>query len=161
MDKGSDYIVLVEQRKTEPNEAVYRAFVQLILARAFTCLELYEVREPKSTDLTTRLISYMTKNFRQPISLESLSKELGVSKYHLSHVFSERLHTGFNEYLNFLRLSEAIGLLSTTQDSITDICMSCGFSSQSTFNRAFLNRFSITPRQYRLLYSGIKICERD
>lgn len=103
----------------------------------------------------------MTKNFRQPISLESLSKELGVSKYHLSHVFSERLHTGFNEYLNFLRLSEAIGLLSTTQDSITDICMSCGFSSQSTFNRAFLNRFSITPRQYRLLYSGIKICERD
>lgn len=49
-------------------------------------------------DLTSSVVRYIMRNFRQPLSLEHIAKELGVSKYHLSHVFSARLHTSFREY---------------------------------------------------------------
>lgn len=138
------------QSRTEPEQEVYRALVRLILARCLSSMELEPVKEPLSMDLTGSLLRYLSQNFQRPLSLELVSRELGVSKYHLSHVFSSRLHTSFPEYVNFLRLNLARELLLTTDQSILEVGLSCGFSSQRTFNRAFLAHFAMSPRQYRL-----------
>ena len=39
--------------------------------------------------------------------------------------------------------------MENTMDSITNICLDCGFESQRTFNRVFKDRYKITPREYR------------
>ena len=39
--------------------------------------------------------------------------------------------------------------LENSMDSITNICLDCGFESQRTFNRVFKDRYKITPREYR------------
>lgn len=138
------------QSRTEPDRDIYRALIQLILARCFSRMELKAAGEPAAMDLTGSLLRYLAQNFQRSLSLDLVSRELGVSKYHLSHVFSSRLHTSFPEYVNFLRLNLARELLLTTDQSILELGMACGFSSQRTFNRAFQAHFGMSPRQYRL-----------
>ena len=56
---------------------------------------------------------------------------------------------GFRAYLNALRMEEAKRLLKTTDEPITQIAYSCGYNSQTTFNRVFRERFDKTPREMR------------
>ena len=144
---------LYRQRKKTPDRDIYRAYMRLIVARLLADVPLTPTPEMKSIDLTSRLVEYLSKNFLLPLSLDDVAKALGVSRYHVSHVFSARLKTSFSEYLNFLRLDYACELLQTTGKSISDISLDAGFSSQRTFNRAFQSRFGLSPRQYR---AGIK-----
>lgn len=78
-----------------------------------------------------------------------MAKDLGVSKYAISRVFSATFHTNFNQYLNEQRLNYAVSLLEYTDTSITDICLEAGFQSQRTFNRVFQEKFKMTPREYK------------
>ena len=92
---------------------------------------------------------YLGEHFDQPLSLDALSRALGASKYHLSHLFSERLGMNFRSYLNALRVERARLLLTGTAAPITQICYECGFENQRTFNRAFLAACGTTPTRYR------------
>ena len=82
-------------------------------------------------------------------SLEEMAKDLGVSKYVLSRLFSQIFHRNFNQYLNDARLNYACYRLENTRDSITNICLDSGFESQRTFNRTFKERYKISPSDYR------------
>ena len=90
-------------------------------------------------------------NFKKKLSLEEMAKDLGVSKYVLSRLFSKIFHRNFNQYLNDARLSYACTRLVNSGDTILDICLDSGFDSQRTFNRAFKERYRITPSEYRKL----------
>ena len=94
--------------------------------------------------------SYQTRECSSGyITLDSMAKELGVSKYVLSRIFSSTFHTNFNQYLNEQRLNHVIYMLEYTDLSITDICLESGFQSQRTFNRAFQDRYKKTPSEYK------------
>ena len=81
-----------------------------------------------------------------------MAKDLGISKFTLSRVFSGTFHRNFNQYLNEQRLNYVCVHLECTDKSITDIWLDAGFDSQRTFNRVFRERYRMTPREYRSLY---------
>ena len=128
---------------------VRRALLHLMLARILEATELIPIGEPKAMDLTAQLIQYLWLHFRQPLTLDQVAHDLGVSRYHLSRGFSQRLGSSFSDYLNFLRLNEAQELLVSTDRNISDICFDCGFTSQRTFHRAFQKIYQTTPRHFR------------
>lgn len=103
----------------------------------------------ESDDLIYQTVSYVSGNFRKQFSLEDMARDLGVSKYVLSRIFSKTFHCNFNQYLNEARLSYASARLENTSDTILDICFDSGFESQRTFNRRFKERYKITPSEYR------------
>ena len=78
-----------------------------------------------------------------------MARDLGISKYKLSRVFSSTFHKNFNQYLNDQRLNFVISMMENTNKSITEICLDAGFQSQRTFNRAFQEAYNMTPREYR------------
>ncbi len=144
--------LLTEYKKEKGSKElspVYGPLVQLVLARVLPGLSLHRNQRADSLDLTYQIVHFITENFREPLSLESLAKELGVSKYHLSHVFSEKMGKSFPEYLQSIRLGYALSLISDTQRSITDIAIDSGFESQRSFYRAFRGHYGCTPLQYR------------
>lgn len=132
----------------EGNRTIVQAYINIIVGR---CLEFYELvdREDDEKDMVTQIVSYVSQNFKETITLPIMAKELGVSKFVLSRIFSGVFHTNFNQYLNEMRLNYAVALLEYTRQPITDICMNAGFESQRTFNRVFRERFKVTPREYR------------
>ena len=131
------------------SKAVFSAFVQLILARTMGCFQLEKNTDLNYFDLTYRTVSYLSEHYREPLSLETLARALGVSKYHLSRIFSARLHTSFSAYLGSLRVSLAQNLLKTTSLPISQIALDCGFGSQRSFNRIFLEQTGEKPGEYR------------
>lgn len=130
---------------------IAQAYLQIILARCIKELTLTEKSSVESEDLIYRTVAYVSAHFNHAVSLEEMAKALGVSKYVLSRIFSKTFHRNFNQYLNDARLGFACQRLETTNDTITEICLDSGFESQRTFNRAFKERFKMSPSQYRIL----------
>lgn len=136
-------------RNKDNPSVVEQAYTQIILARSMSCFELVEKSSIGGNDIIYQTVSYVAGHFKEEISLDTMAKNLGVSKYVLSRVFSGTFHRNFNQYLNEQRLDYVCTLLECTNRSITDICMEAGFESQRTFNRAFREKYRMTPREYR------------
>lgn len=96
-----------------------------------------------------KLLDYLAEHFTEEMTLHSLAEQFGLSHSYLSHLFQNKLGCSFLKYLHMLRVDYAGYLLKNTDDTITEICYACGFSTQRTFNRVFLQMTGCTPGQYR------------
>ena len=128
---------------------IVQAYLQVIFARCIPLLTLTEKCQVGSNDLIYQTVSYISANFRKSFLLEDMAKDLGVSKYVLSRVFSKTFHRIFNQYLNDARLGYAKQRLENTNDPITTICLDSGYESQRTFNRVFKEKYMVSPSEYR------------
>ena len=129
--------------------SVYAPFIQLILARVLPLLSLQRNKSSDHQELTYQIANYINEHFREPLTLGLLAQQLGMSKYHLSHLFSEKIGQSFLSYLSSIRLSYACSRLAETDISVTDIAEEAGFESQTTFFRSFKAHYGITPLKYR------------
>lgn len=96
-------------------------------------------------DLCQKIAEYLNSHFTEAVSLSSLSHDLGYSKYHISHVCNEKFGCSLSDYVNRLRAEHAMGLLTHSDLSITDVCYASGFNSLRTFYRVFKERYGQTP----------------
>lgn len=102
---------------------------------------------PVNHDSLKAILSYCAKNYTEMITLDSLAADVHLNKYYISHILKERLNIGFTDFVNNMRIEHACGLLEKGAN-ITDIAFSSGFSSVRTFNRVFLEKMKMTPRDY-------------
>lgn len=131
------------------------AWTMIILSRLMKKLTLTHKESAPVDNLTKKIITYIAQNFRNDITLDSLAKEFSVSKYYISHTFSDKIKISLPNYLSFIRAEYAASQIRSTNDSITNICINSGFSSQSTFNRAFKRIYCMTPREYKDNIGGL------
>lgn len=134
---------------TEQKEVIQQAWLQLILARTLPLYEMVDKKTVGSHDVVYESVSYISKHFREPVSLTQMAKDLGYSPYALSRVFSGTFHCNFNQYVNQTRLDYACNLLQYTDQPVTEVSEDSGFESLRTFNRVFKERYHTTPREYR------------
>ncbi len=129
-------------------EEVRSGYVLAFFGELLRKMELYG---PDSGELSAlkNIVDYCSRNYTKEISLDTLSKELHISKYYISHIFGSRLNMRFNDYINSLRVSKACLLLTDSDMSITAISDKVGFSTIRTFNRAFLRQTGKSPSDYR------------
>lgn len=142
----------LEQEDTAAmNPLLLTAYIQLFLARAIPALHLIPNDRRESPDLAYRVTDYLSRNFRQPLRLETVAHDLGISSYQLSRFLTQKLDMSFSRYLSQLRIAEAQRLLVSTSLSITQIAFDCGFETQRSFNRRFQELTGATPSCYRRL----------
>ncbi len=136
-------------RQRGNKELLIQAYIQVIMVHAIPRLHLVSKDKAGPHDLIYDTVSYIAGHFQEPLTLERVAKEMGVGKYALSRVFSGTFHSNFNQYVNEFRADCAASLLENTTQTITEICFTAGFESQRTFNRAFKQRYRMTPGTYR------------
>ena len=132
------------------------AYMQIILAHVFSEMNMVDKDKVGGNDIVYRAVEYVAKNFKEEIRLEKMAFDLGISKYILSRLFAKTFHCNFNQYINGVRLEYATTLIENKDYSITMIGYESGFESQRTFNRAFKERFKMTPREYREQIRALK-----
>lgn len=138
----------------QPEEAVsYRTeklhgYLLALFAEILSGMKLIGVPQDDSGALRS-IIFYCTRHYMGDLSLSVLSDKLGLNRYYISHLFSQKLGMRFNDYVNSLRISEACRMLLNSDDSVTDICFHVGFGTLRTFNRAFIKHTGRTPSDYR------------
>ena len=138
-------------RLTEEKENLYavQALSELILARVFPCFVLKKNRQSATEELTYQVASYLTEHFLEPVTLSTTARALGVNKYYLSRIFSEKFQISFPDYVNQIRVHHATDLIKQTKLTFMEIAYQSGFNSQRSFNRAFLRYMHMTPKEYR------------
>lgn len=130
-------------------DVLHQSYLQIILARIIPIIKLEERPSSDQQDIVFRIVEYVAQHFTEDISEAQMAKDLYVSPYTLSRIFSGTFHMNFNRYLNMTRLNYVRVLLEDTDRSITDIYLEAGFNSQRTFNRAFRERYRMSPAEYR------------
>ena len=84
------------------------------------------------------------------LDLAELARRLGTNTAYLSRGLNEGLGLGFAEAINGLRVEHvAARLRDGTDGDILTLAIDAGFGSKATFNRAFKERFGVTPSAYR------------
>lgn len=96
-----------------------------------------------------RVISFIDKNYMNPMTIAELAQMLCISKYHFCHVFKNLTGKGVNEYINMVRVEQAERLLKNTDMNITEIAMATGFSDANYFSRVFSKYKKIPPSSIR------------
>jgi transcriptional regulator GlxA family with amidase domain len=92
---------------------------------------------------------YIFENFSQDISLQQLAKHCLVSPFHFSRIFKTIMNISPYQYLSEVRLNHAKILLTTSEQSITDIAFACGFNSVEHFATAYRYRYHTSPSKFR------------
>ena len=100
-------------------------------------------------ELFNNSLRYVDEHFAEKISLEDMSARTGFSKFHFSRLFKKYTGCNFSDYLCARRINEARMLLMVRETSVTDVAISSGFSSISTFNRVFKQKTGFSPSEYR------------
>lgn len=96
------------------------------------------------------IISIIEHGYREQITLESLEKNVYMSKHHLSRIFRELTGATIIDYLFKFRINQAKILFILNRDStVTDVYQEVGFQSMSHFSRLFKKFVGLTPEQYR------------
>jgi AraC family transcriptional regulator len=84
------------------------------------------------------------------IDINKLSKDVGISKFHMHKVFKNIFGKNIYESIKSIRLQKAASLLLTNKYStISEVANLCGYSSHSSFIKAFKSKFNVSPKVWR------------
>ena len=108
-----------------------------------------------------QMMQYIIGNLDQEVNLTELAESMYVSASTLSRIFKKNTGVYFADYVTKLRLQQSLLLLSSTDQNMTQIALSCGFTNSSSFNRAFRKEMNMSPSQYRELHSEDAKKEED
>jgi AraC family transcriptional regulator len=101
------------------------------------------------TQRIDRVIDYLRGNLDRPVKLAELADVACFSEFHFHRIFKAVSGEPLNSFTNRLRLEKAARLLRYSGKSLTDIALDCGYSSSSTFSRAFRSGYDTSPSQFR------------
>lgn len=100
------------------------------------------------------VLKYIEKNYMFELTLDKLSDIAGYSRYHFSRIFKQYSGVSYISYINKIRINAATKLLMDPTMSITEVAMNSGFSSITSFNRAFKEIKHCTPSEFKKFYKN-------
>ncbi|GAA4074527.1 helix-turn-helix domain-containing protein [Actinomadura miaoliensis] len=95
------------------------------------------------------LLEWITRRLSEPITIESMAAQAGVSARTLARRFADQLGTSPGQWLLAQRIAAAQDLLESTDLPLDAIARRVGLSSATNLRRRFLNTLGTTPGAYR------------
>ncbi|MBR0556302.1 helix-turn-helix domain-containing protein [Ciceribacter sp. L1K23] len=96
-----------------------------------------------------RALALTEERARGEPDFDTIARDSGQSPRTLARRFSEEMGMTWREALRRIRIIRAVEALAMTDASVTDICLSVGYTSLSAFNAAFRDLTGKTPTEYR------------
>ena len=83
------------------------------------------------------ICNYISAHCSDELNLEAVASMSGFSKFYFSRLFKQFTNVSFYKYVNQKRIEKAAEMLTEPNISITNVALSCGFESLSSFIRMF------------------------
>jgi AraC-like DNA-binding protein len=103
----------------------------------------------KTLEKMKTVLKYIEHHYMEKITIADIAATVDYSESHFMRYFKDTMGTSFISYLKDYRLTMAARLLSSSDSSVLDIASAAGFENLSYFNRAFKQKYDMTPRQFR------------
>ena len=131
-------------------EEAYFEELMLFIMRCFRSgRETDKYKLDESDEIIQQSAKYIFDNSEKNINLDDIAEKYGMSSSYFSKKFKNVMGFGFKEYLVSVRIKNAANLLLTTDRTITDIAISCGFNDSNYFGDCFRKIKGISPNKYR------------
>ncbi|WP_108805443.1 GyrI-like domain-containing protein [Aquimarina sp. Aq107] len=101
------------------------------------------------------VLIYIDEYLDEDLSLESVAKVALYSPFHFHRIFKAVIGETLNSYVNRRRIEKiALELMHKNEVSIAELSLQYGFSSNSSFTRAFKNFYGVSPTDFRKQLPG-------
>ncbi|KWW21283.1 hypothetical protein AS888_16960 [Peribacillus simplex] len=105
--------------------------------------------QPGIPDDILMAIQFMTTNYQEPLSLESIAKHAGLSKYYFTNKFQKYMKTTPIQFLTKIRIQKAMELLSITNKTIQEIATETGYDNANYFSKVFKKMIGNSADSFR------------
>ena len=102
-----------------------------------------------------RIFNYIKSNY-STVSLAELSDYFGYTKSYICKLIRKYSGKSFKEYLNEIKLSQAISEIENTEKTIKEILRASGYTCDEHFFRVFKKTYGVTPTEYRKMHRPYK-----
>lgn len=157
-------VSLVEQigKELERGAAEYELMVYVRLAEILVLLERdYGYVDENAADIgavnaksVEKALAYIDGNLDSELTLEKIAAEAGMNKTYFSTLFKKLNGMSPWEYITVRRIEKAVSLLKTTDMSILETALVCGYNNTANFNRAFRKITGKVPSEVRAVRTG-------
>ena len=106
-------------------------------------------------DRLNKVYEYVFENFRRKIRLQDLAELLHMTPTSFSRYFTMKNNKSFSRFIAEIRIKNACKMLTESDESVSNICYSCGFDTLSNFNKQFREITMRRPTQYRKEFESI------
>lgn len=142
-------LIQINNVKNELYQMESRVLLLELLIELLRVPDIFTITTSTKTELQRKILNFIRDNYSEKIGLKELAWELHMSDKYLSRYFKESFNITFSKYLNHVRLSNAKKLLETTELSITEVALNCGFPNVSYFISCFRKSYGVTPLMYK------------
>ncbi|WP_318368161.1 AraC family transcriptional regulator [Enterobacter sp.] len=150
---GSFLLQTLGEMQMQPQEQLTaRLIVMSLLSHCTDLLGSQIQTASRSQALFEAVRRYIDEHYASPLTRESVAQAFYISPNYLSHLFAKTGATGFNEYLNHIRLEHARTLLKGYDLKVKEVAHACGFVDSNYFCRLFRKNTERTPSEYRRQY---------
>lgn len=130
--------------------AASAALLDLLLWLAATAtLSLRVGAGPRTLAAVERVAAILTDRLHQPIEIGGMSREVGISRNHLSRSFRARFGVSMARYLLRRRMEVAAHLLETTDLPVSLVGQRVGVGDPHHFNKQFRKAAGMSPSAWR------------
>lgn len=96
-----------------------------------------------------RILQGMTHRIAEPLTVERLAAESGMSARNFIRLFRKHTGMGFSDYLQHKRIEQACSLLRESDDKIASIAKSVGYRDLTHFRETFRKIVGVRPSAFR------------
>lgn len=126
-------------------ETLFTEFM-IHLTRALQKDKLRIVQKGHQNEKIRRILAYIEANLSGDLSIPSLAAAFFMSPDYLMHLFKAETGMTAASYITTKRLQKARHLMQEGR-ALTEICYDCGFTTYSTFYRAWKNHYHTSPKE--------------
>ena len=95
-----------------------------------------------------QVLTYLEQHYTEPITLEDMAQAAHMSPKYFCRFFRQMTRRTPIDYLNYYRVECASQELSTTEKSVTEVALDCGFNDVSYFIKIFRRHKGVSPGKY-------------
>lgn len=95
------------------------------------------------------VIGLIEDHLEERLGLDRVAELSHYSKYYLHRAFSGAFGMTIHDYIRRRQLTEGARLLTSSEKTILEIALGCGYESQQAFSAVFKAMYKKTPAQYR------------
>ncbi len=92
------------------------------------------------------ILTYINNNYTGNLSLDEIAEKFFLSKYHLCHAFKKATGLTIHRYITQKRITR-VRELTAEGVNITLAVVNAGFNSYSTFYRAYMREYGVSPKE--------------
>jgi len=110
------------------------------------------VKGKENENRLNKICRYLQRHASEKLTVSSVAALIHLSDSAFCKFFKRATGKTFSDYVNEVRIGFACQQLSESDKPVAGIAYECGFESLTYFNRVFLRKKGVTPRQFRKDY---------